>query len=122
MSVLKTGLLRDFLTKTINFRLKYPHLVNGVWSSSAPLFAKLDFVEYKEVMSEALHLVGGEECHDIFKGAYAELERLVAEGKTERINKEFNLCTPLNTSNQLDVWNLFSELSDNVAGLVQTST
>lgn len=73
-------------------------------------------------MSEAIHLVGGQECHDVFEGAYAELERLVAQGKTERINKELKLCSPLNTTNKLDVWNLFSELSDNVAGLVQTST
>lgn len=70
-------------------------------------------------MSEAIHLVGGQECHDVFEGAYAELEKLVAEGKPERINNDFKLCSPLNTTNQLDVWNLFSELSDDVAGLVQ---
>ncbi|XP_063697854.1 thymus-specific serine protease-like [Culicoides brevitarsis] len=104
------------------FRLKYPHLVDGVWSSSAPLYAKMDFVEYKEIMSEAIHLVGGEKCHEIFREAYAEMEKLVAEGNPSRINDELKLCSPLNTTNQLDVWNMFSELSDNVAGLVQYAT
>lgn len=104
------------------FRLKYPELVNGVWASSAPLNAKPDFFEYKEVMGEALKKIGGQECYDVFKKAYSQIEQLIADGKPERIENEFNMCHPLDVNNQLDIWNLFYELSENVANLMQHAT
>lgn len=99
------------------FRLKYPDLVNGVWASSAVLLAKADFLEYREVISESIRLVGGEACHKIFEEAYVELERLIAEGTPERINSEFNLCSPLNTKNEMDVWFFFKQLFVALANL-----
>lgn len=102
------------------FRLKYPDLVTGVWASSAPLLAKVDFVEYKEVMGQSIEILGGKDCYNVFQDAYRTMEELVAKRDVERLNEEFNLCTKLDVDNKLNVWNLFSELSDNVAGLVQT--
>lgn len=104
------------------FRLKYPELVNGVWASSAPLDAKIDFFEYKEVMGESLKKIGDQECYDVFKKAYSQIEQLIDVGKPERIEYEFNLCYPLDVNNKLDIWNLFYELSENVANLMQYAT
>lgn len=98
-------------------RKKYPHLVNGAWASSAPLKAQLDFFQYKEVMSDAILRVGGENCSDIIKNAFIEMERLVESGNASRIHDAFNLCDPLDLED--DVSHFFFEISDTVAGLVQ---
>ena len=98
-------------------RKKYPHLVNGAWASSAPLFAKVDFFQYKEVMTNAITRVGGSDCAEIFENAFAEMERLVELGNTSRIDDGFNLCDPLDLTR--DVSHFFFEVSDTVAGLVQ---
>merc|ERR1712243_40204 len=39
-------------------RLRFPHLVAGSVSSSGPLFAKLDFSEYLQVVMDALDTTG----------------------------------------------------------------
>lgn len=100
-------------------RQKYPNLVAGAWASSAPLLAKVDFFEYKEVMTRATHNIGGHACHMRIQEAFEEMELLVWSEQTDRINNEFNLCTPLNAKNKLDVWNFFSGLSNIYAGTVQ---
>lgn len=101
-------------------RQKYPHLVAGAWASSAPLHAKVNFVEYKEVMGRSIELLGGKECLERFRSAYSEMETMVRRGDVERLNTELDLCTPLDVNDQMNVWSLFGELSDDVAGLVQT--
>lgn len=101
------------------FRQKYPHLVDGVWSSSAPLLAKTDFIEYKEVVGESISLVGGSDCFERLVNTFTELEELIAVNQTEKINQEFNLCTPIDTSSDLEIWQFFNIITDEFAGLVQ---
>lgn len=101
------------------FMQKYPHLANGAWSSSAPLEAKVDFVEYKEIVSASLEIVGGENCTRRIRGAFEELERLIAENNTRRIEEVFHLCHPLNLNNDLDVWSFVSDLAGPWSGIVQ---
>lgn len=86
---------------------------------SAPLEAKVDFVEYKEVVSEAFEIVGGSNCTRRIRNAFAELDRLVAAGNTSRIEEIFHLCYPLNLTNSLDVWSFFSDISGSFSGIVQ---
>lgn len=99
-------------------RQKYPHLVNGVWASSAPVNAEVDFARYKDVMSEAINRIGGDECHGIFKNAFVQMEQVVDSGNASRIDQAFKLCAPLNLTQ--DVAHFFFETSDIVGGLVQT--
>lgn len=98
--------------------MKYPHLVNGAWASSAPLHAQVDFFEYKEVMANGIKRVGGDECHDTIENAFQEMERLVDLSDSQTLSNEFNLCSELDLS--ADVAHFFYEVSDIVAGLVQS--
>lgn len=102
------------------FMQKYPHLANGAWSSSAPINAQLDFVEYKEVVSDALELLGGTNCTDRIRNAFKMLEQLVEDGNSNRIEEVFRLCYPLDLSNNLDVWNFFADISVPFSYAVQT--
>lgn len=98
-------------------RKKYPHLVDGAWASSAPLNAQVDFSEYKEVMTNSIKRVGGDECFATFEKAFREMERLVEARELRRLQVAFGLCFPLDLTR--DVAHFFFEMSDIVAGLVQ---
>jgi hypothetical protein len=91
--------------------------VDGVWASSAPLHAEVDFFKYKETMTKSIASVGGEQCGKIIKNAFKLMEDEVTARQTSRINSAFRLCLPIDLT--VDVPHLFYELSDIVAGLVQ---
>lgn len=101
------------------FSQNYPDLVNGVWSSSAPLEAKIDFYEYTEVVGKAIKDFGGEECYTRIENAFAEMEQAIIDNNSIKLENAFNLCEPLDVTNTLDVWSFFSSLSNSFKGLVQ---
>ena len=101
------------------FRQKYPHLVSGAWASSGPLLAKLDFVEYKEIVSESIQLVGGEACAKRIESAFSQMEKLVSLHDTGKIVNDFKLCDNIRLDYDLDIWNFFSSVTDDMAGSVQ---
>lgn len=104
------------------FRQKYPDKANGAWASSAPLHAQIDFPEYKEVMSEAIEVLGGVTCSDRIRSGFAELEARIARGEVASITTQFNLCQDIKPTDQLDVWQFFNIVTDEFAGLVQYHT
>ena len=60
------------------FRIKYLHLVVGAIATSAPVEAKLNFVEYLEVVSNSLATAQqGEECVNAVKMANEKLTSLL---------------------------------------------
>lgn len=102
-------------------RLKYPELVTGAWSSSAPLLAKVDFFEYNEIMTESIRIAGGEKCLRRFENAFKQLEDFIKSSEPKalaKIEKDFKLCEPLKLNR--DVPHFLYEMSDTVAGLVQS--
>jgi pimeloyl-ACP methyl ester carboxylesterase len=101
------------------FMQKYPHLAVGAWSMSAPLLAKVDFVEYKEVVSRAVTEVGGEQCSGRIRSAFQQMEAFVAAGNAAELERLFNLCEPLDLTNDLDVWSLFADTAGPWSGMVQ---
>ena len=101
------------------FMQKYPHLASGAWSSSAPLNAQKDFIEYLEVVSEAITIHGGDACANRIENAFAEMESLVAAENTDKITQLFNLCRPLSEASALDMMSFFSDVSGGFSGLVQ---
>lgn len=70
-------------------------------------------------MGRGFRNFGGQACYDRIQEAFEQIETLIWAEDVERINREFNLCAPLNPKNQLDVWNLLADLSNTIAYLVQ---
>ncbi|GAB0098734.1 putative serine protease K12H4.7 [Sergentomyia squamirostris] len=100
------------------FRQRFPELINGAWSSSAPLLAKTDFVEYFETVGESIRTVGGDECYNTIHEAITELESMIEANDFAGVSEKMNLCTTL-TNNQFDIWYFFSSMANLLAGVVQ---
>ena len=101
------------------YRQKYPHLVAGAVSSSAPLLAKADFPEYLEVVGNALDsTVPG--CTAAVQEGMRRVQRLQAHRVGwAMIRKKFKLCSNFDGKKTKDVTNLFESLVGNFEGIVQ---
>ncbi|KAK3907644.1 Putative serine protease K12H4.7 [Frankliniella fusca] len=99
-------------------RLKYPHLIHAAVSSSAPVHAKADFIEYMEVVSRSLARVAGQWCDDNLKLATDRVAQLLktTDGYAQ-VKKTFQVANELR--NTLDIDNFFQTLSIPFAGAVQ---
>jgi len=70
-------------------RLKFPHLVQGSVSTSGPVYAKADFVEYMEVVSAALNSTDSA-CDPAIREGVKMLEKLTLHWVGwNRITKDF---------------------------------
>ncbi|XP_013105186.2 putative serine protease K12H4.7 [Stomoxys calcitrans] len=102
------------------FKKLYPELATGCWASSAPLLAKRDFLEYKEVTGDSIRLLGGDSCYDRIQKAILELEAMISNNRSpSKMKCLLKICDNFNESNEMDVWTLFSQISDIFAGVVQ---
>lgn len=105
---------------TMWFMEEYPDIAQGAWVSSAPVNAQVDFFEYREVVSKSIEIAGGTNCSQRINQALNELEQLIASNDLTRVEKLFNLCFPLDLSNQLDMSIFFSALTNSFSNIVQT--
>ncbi|KOC61505.1 Putative serine protease K12H4.7 [Habropoda laboriosa] len=100
-------------------RLKYPHLIQGALASSAPLFAKADFYEYYEVVTESLRRYS-QKCVDDVKAAFDAVQELFkTENGTQRLKEYFNLCDAPNVDSPNDVAHFMNILAEPFASIVQ---
>lgn len=101
------------------FRQKYPHLVNGVWASSAPVKAKLDFFEYKEVVGDLFMKYGGIECYERLRKCLPTIQQLIEDRKVDRLKNLFRLCDSFDETNDYDLWYFHVTLSDVLSSVDQ---
>ncbi|XP_023948748.2 putative serine protease K12H4.7 [Bicyclus anynana] len=100
-------------------RLKYPHLVHGAISSSGPLLAKVNFMEYYQVVVNALReKTGAEDCVSQVKLAHQQIETMI-KADPAAIEKEFKLCKPFLKASKNDLKNFYNSIADDFADLVQ---
>ncbi|CAH0716103.1 unnamed protein product, partial [Brenthis ino] len=100
-------------------RLKYPHLVHAAVSSSGPLLAKVNFMEYFQVVINALEeKTGDSNCVSELKRAHQQIEEKM---KTDpvTIEKEFKVCKPFHKATENDIKNFYNSIADDFADLVQ---
>lgn len=101
------------------FRQLYPHLAIGAWASSAPTFALVDYIQYKEVVGASIHHAGGRACYLGFKSVFSQTEELITTGQSERFRQLFQLCSSIDINNKMDVALVFGLMTDAVSALVQ---
>ncbi|XP_053672451.1 putative serine protease F56F10.1 [Anopheles nili] len=102
-------------------REKYPSLVHGSISSSGPLLAKIDFIEYYDTVTRSLARYSTD-CVDAVASAVKQVDTLLKHMIGQRtLNDKFKLCDPVEKSvgNPLDVASLFEAIASNFAGVVQ---
>ncbi|XP_068729188.1 putative serine protease K12H4.7 [Montipora capricornis] len=101
------------------FRLKYPHLVDAAVATSAPVFAKLNFQEYMDVVTASLGTTGPD-CTKNVANATDRLHSLLSSQEgADQLTELFLLCEPLDKDNVDDVATFAMDLSGNFAGVVQ---
>lgn len=106
-------------TMAIWFRQKYPHLTVGAWASSAPVLAKVDFTEYKEIVGQSIATVAGTNCIDVVREGIARAEELLENGKFKEFRKTFHLCDDFDHDDTYNIWTLFGRVSNIFASVVQ---
>ncbi|XP_055535059.1 putative serine protease F56F10.1 [Wyeomyia smithii] len=102
-------------------REKYPHLVHGAISSSGPLLAKIDFIEYFQVVVDSLGRYS-KQCVQDVQSAMTQVETMLKHMIGQRsLSEKFMLCDPVekSISNPLDIASLFEAIASNFAGVVQ---
>ncbi|EDW68117.1 thymus-specific serine protease [Drosophila virilis] len=109
-------------TMVVWFKRLYPDLVVGGWASSAPLLAKVDFYEYKEVTGRAFLELGGQKCYDRIQNGIAELEYMFDNKRAAEARAMLRICSSFDHENDLDMWNLFGSISNIFASVAQTQS
>lgn len=103
-------------------REKYAHLVHGSISTSGPLLAKVDFVEYYQVVVDSLKTYKQDDCVTPVQKAIQQIDVLMKHMIGQRtLNEKYQLCDPVEKSvaNPLDIANFYEGLASNFAEVVQ---
>lgn len=106
-------------TMAVWLRQKYPHSVKGAWASSAPVYAKLNYVEYMETVGNVIRELGGDECYDVIESIFQAIDDLLENDEIDTLKELFHICDGFDTKNELDNWNFVSSLKNVFAGIVQ---
>lgn len=103
-------------------REKYAHLVHGSISTSGPLLAKVDFIEYYQVVVDSLATYEKGDCVTPVQKAIQQIDMLLKHMIGQRtLTDKYQLCDPVEKSiaNPLDIANLYEGLASDFAGVVQ---
>lgn len=96
---------------------KYPELVDAAWASSAIISTNVDFKEFKQGMTEAIQMVGGDECVNHYNQTFKDIEELIQIGNYSHIKEAFDLCDDFKEPEDIQLF--LYELSDCVAFVIQ---
>ncbi|XP_055642694.1 thymus-specific serine protease-like [Toxorhynchites rutilus septentrionalis] len=85
------------------FRVRYPHLADAAWSSSGFHHAVPNFQQFAEAWGQTLIDFGGQRCYNDIFVAFHVIENLLDMGLADVVSERFNLCTPIDVEDSLQV-------------------
>lgn len=100
-------------------RHRFPHLVTGVWASSAPLQSVVNQYDYKENVGGAYFAEGGPECYDVIEDAFVEMEEMIQNEQVDELQQIFAMCDPIDLNNEMDIAVFFDFVSEVLGILVE---
>lgn len=96
------------------FRVRYPHLANAAWSSSSWNTAVMDFQEFSEAWGQTLIDYGSQQCYNDIFVAFHVMQNLLDAGLGELLFEKFNICSPIDVENRMQVQYFFSVLMTSI--------
>ncbi|XP_053670445.1 putative serine protease K12H4.7 [Anopheles nili] len=84
-------------------RQRFPNIIDGAWSSSAPVLATVNFAGFSEDVGEMIRTKGSDECYNRIFQAFHTAQNLIDAGQTELISDMFNTCDPVDTDRPLEI-------------------
>jgi len=104
-------------------RQNYPDIVAGAVASSGPVFAKLDFLEYIDVVQTSLGTYS-QQCTNIIQTGFVQLQQMMgtAAGR-KQLSTTFNLCPAFGDAmpSDKDIQNFYDTVMGNFMYTVQYS-
>ncbi|XP_065075860.1 thymus-specific serine protease-like [Ochlerotatus camptorhynchus] len=95
-------------------RQRFPHLVQGVWSSSGMVEANSNFMGFAEQLGANIRQFGSNDCYSAIWRGFRITENLIDAGLSETVDKLFNVCQPIDAGNSLEVeaffYGIFNEI------------
>ncbi|EGC31420.1 hypothetical protein DICPUDRAFT_39962 [Dictyostelium purpureum] len=84
-------------TIAAQFKIKYPHLIDIIVSSSGPVSPELNFFQYLEIVQNTIisEVQDGERCVENIRNATLEIEEIIKFGNHNLLKDKFRLCAPL---------------------------
>jgi thymus-specific serine protease len=95
-------------------RQKYPHLVDGVWASSAPINAVLEYPELMRNTFATISSIGGNECGEVLNEAFQFIENAIRLRNTSYVEQRLNLCDPIDNVDE-ELSRLFYGIASDLA-------
>lgn len=96
-------------------RQKYPNLVDGVWASSAPIDAVLQYPQLMSNTFYTINSIGGPECGNILHGAFRMIEDSIRTRNTTYVEERLRLCSPIDVDVEEDVARLYYGIASDIA-------
>lgn len=81
---------------------RYPHLVDGLWASSATVVAIKDYGAYLTNVAEDIRVIGGQECYHNTELAFNRMEQLYGSGSYAELEAVFNVCDPFTPGDMIE--------------------
>lgn len=101
------------------FSAEYPNRVDGIWSSSSFVEARMNFADYFVAIGDDLRNFGSNDCYRRTWRAFRTMESLIAGGRSAVLDEMFHLCQPIDSSNVFEIERFFESIAETVsAGII----
>lgn len=86
---------------------RHPHLVDGLWASSATILAEKDYSRFLTNVAEDIRIIGGDLCYQQTEEAFARMESLYASGNYQELEEAFKVCTNFTPGDESEAFAFF---------------